>query len=342
MNDIAISLADQYNKPVAAGAGADGHGVISGYRGLGGMQRGTLVALARRAGLPSEWLPLPKEPRVQLARAVASVASEFGRLVARQEKKAQRQVAEAREPVSRWFMIRDVASSGGGKAGEAYGNIVAVVTLYDAGGLPELVFDTDNAQLERRVREDFEERINAVMFDAVDVTRWLNEVHRDRLDAVRYGFGWYVPRVHRAEAEEICTAFWNEARWGESWCDPPLPVATSAQLAVGIANGLMMEVDEILEDLSQRREKIRADRPGEKPPADIGPTAAENFMIRFGRVSQRIVAYSDLLGADGVEECRDRINDAMIELDAVLDGGVDANAEWTRAQAARMGNGGVL
>jgi hypothetical protein len=323
---------------VVAGTGADGHGVIFGFRGLGAMTRGRLVDIARRCSLPPEWLPMPKEPQVQLTRAVRDVAGDTYN--AERELKKSRQVVEAREWTSRWMLVRRVAGEGTSvpQAGQTFGEIALVATLYPDGSLE---FDGDEG-LATAVRDRFDERVGAERYEAADVTRWINDVHRFHLDAVRYGAGWYVPRRYRQISERITEVFWGEERWGEAWMDPPLPVATSAQLSLGIANGLCSEVDEVLEDLAGQREARR--KASDDPKADIGARAAETFMVRLSKVGSRIVAYADVMGADLVENCRERIHDAMVELDAALEGGVseDWNGIWNRIEQERLSTGGKI
>jgi hypothetical protein len=326
---------------VVAGAGADGHGVISGWRGEGGMTRAELADLATRAGLPVEWLPAPKDASAQLGRAVKAVAQATG-MSDRQEKKRNRQVVDTVDWDSRWLLItNDVTEAK--VAGGTYGTVALVVTLMtNLAGAAELTFDCESTSLIEQVQTEFDMRVGAERYVASDITNWLTDVHRFRLEAVRYGFGWYVPRVHRAQAEAICSVFWNEARWGECWMDPPLPVATSAQLAMGIANGLIAEVGEVFADLVRQRDILRTKR--DDITADIGPRAAENFMVRLTRIGTRVCAYDGILGTAGTAACKESIHDIMVELDNVLEGGVsgDWNGIWERIEAERLANGGSL
>lgn len=156
------------------------------------------------------------------------------------------------------------------------------------------------------------------------------------MDAVRYGGNWYVPRRWRSLAESICASL-QDAGWGHNWMSPALPIATSPQLAKGLAVGLEMEVDEILADLHSDRSRARAANR-----EDIGPRAAETFMVRLRGVGARVVAYAQILGEDNVAGARFRIHDAMIELDAVLEGGVDFDQQWAIVERERAQNGGAL
>ncbi len=268
---------------------------------------------------------------MQLTRAVQAVAQSGYR--AECDRKQDQQIVEERDWASRW-MLTTRTTGETPRAGGKRGDIALVVTMYNDRGETELVFDCADDALVARVREEYEARIGAVQFTGSDITRWLNEVHREHLGAVRYGFGWYVPRRTRQIAEQICTVFWNEEHWGDAWCDPPLPVASTEQLAMGISNGLVAEVAEVMADLIKMREKIRPTK-GD-PKADIGPRAAETFMIRFARVGAHVVTFTHLLSADHLAHCREAIHDAMVELDTVLEGGVTEgwNGIWSGIEAA--------
>lgn len=300
------------NNLVVAGAGADGHGVLGGYRGLGALTRALLADYAARAGLPEEWLPAPKDPRTQLARAVTAVARAAGLTVERDDSTAG----------VLWLLVQG-RHDGAYEIGAAYGQVALVVTLGFEGALE---IDTDRDDLRQAVQAEYQRRVGAELYQASDVTRWLHEIHRDRLGGVRYGTGWYVPRANRQIAEAITAVLWGDAHWGEGWMDPPLPVATSAQLATGIAKGLIAEVGEVSAELIRVREARQA------AGGDIGQRAAEGFVIRFRAVDQRVAAYANLLGPDNVADCRATIADAMIALDSVLEGGVvSALAELMQA-----------
>lgn len=333
---------------VVAGAGADGHGVMCGFRARETMTRSTLIDLARRSGIDDVWFPPTKDPKVQLTRAMRAVASKQG-LAAEQEKKKNRQTVERREFVSRWMLVSG-GVDGETKAGAAYGKVALVATLYDDERAQEIVFEPSDSPLAVAVKKEFDDLTNAELYQASDVSAWLNRIHRDMLGGVRYGAGWYVPRAHRSIAEAITAVFWGEARYGEAWMDPPLPVASSAQLQRGIANGLIDEVAEQLALLENARRRLRVERGGfdSKGNAvalrdrngneidmmsisyayndkgeliDIGARAAETFAIRFARVGRRVDDYAQAIGDELVAECKARIGDAMIELDNVLEGG---------------------
>lgn len=313
---------------VIAGAGADGHGVLTGWHGSGGLPYARLVEIARRAGIANEYMPQPKNAATQLARAVK--ASAGGRL---NVEPGAVDDDEERKPEARWWLVEPATRNA--RPGDVAGSIALVVSLYRTGeGVVELVFDTQNeAALASTIRHEFDERVGAEQLIASDITKWLNDVHRLALNAVRYGVGWYVPRAKRQIAEAIVESF-VEVGWGESWMNPPCPVATSSQMATGIAKGLAAEVAEVMLDLKNTRDKLRAAKNDQK--ADIGPRAAETFMIRFSRCGARMVSHAAVLGKDLLAECQDVVHDAMIELDAVLEGGITAdwNGTWSTIEHA--------
>lgn len=334
------------NDLVIGGAGADGHGVMCGFGGDGPLTREVFVDLLRRSGIDESWFPATKDAKVQLTRAMRTVGGSRG-LSAEQEKKKGRQVVEEREPSSRWMLV-----SGGGTAsesrrpGDAWGEIALVATLYDDERGQSLEFEPVESPLALAVKEEFDRLTGAQLYQAADITGWLNHIHRDLLSGVRIGWGWYVPREHRVLAEQIAETFWNEEHYGQNWTYPPLPVATSAQLQKGIAFGLAAEVDEQLALLEGQRRKLRTAKAGYDKSGklvelsklgeyaslhyayddqgefvDIGARAAESFAIRFARVGRRVDAYADTLGDELVSYCKQRIHDAMTEIDSILEGG---------------------
>jgi hypothetical protein len=310
---------------LVAGAAAEGHGILVGWTGAGDMTRAQMGERIDAAGVPREWMWDAKDPGVQLTRAVrAASGNEYN---CEQEKKKESQVAEAREWSSRWMLVsRSVtANEGGTRVGQTFGNVALCVTLYTDKPDPELVFDEGaDEELIERVRAEFTSRIGEQRYVASDVSRWIKETLRKRLDAARYGGNWYVPRIHRATAERLVDAFKN---WGSDWMDPPLPIASSDQLAKGLANGFKRDVDDILGTLeAQRKERRKND-----PEAEIGEVAAQSFITKLRGVLERCHHYSVLLGDDCVNDVRERVRVAMTELSAALD-------ESTLAINARFSN----
>lgn len=318
-----------YHGNLVAGAAAEGNGVLVGWSGRGELTRARLIEIATGAGLPVEWCPRAKDPAVQLTRAVRAAAG--GLYNAEQPPRPVELAPGERAWTSRWVLVQRALSDLIVTVGATYGQIALVATLYG----DTLEIESEDEVLARRVRDDFQARIDGERFVAADVTAWLVSVLRENMDAVRYGGNWYIPRVWRSLAETLCTAF-QTAKWGHNWMVPALPIATSAQLSAGLAHGLEAEVDEVLADIFADRARAK-----EEGRLDIGQRAAETFMVRLRGVGQRVVGYTDLLGGF-VDELRFRIHDAMIELDKVLDGGLDFAQQWAMVERERAANGGPV
>lgn len=309
---------------IVAGAAADGYGVILGWQGYRPLTRADLTLLSIKSHLPTSLLPDAKEPAVQLTRAVQSVAGVLYN--AEQIKKSTWNAdVEPREWSSRWVLV--TRATGAVIAGQPFGAIALVVTLYTDGPVPELAFDVtpELTALADDVRNAFDARIGAEIYVASDVTSWLASVLLNHFDAVRLGGNWYVPQRFRAEAEMVCEVF-SEA-WGRGWMQP-IPVATSAQIARGVSNGLVEECGVIAADITKARAAAIED--GRE---DISERAAKTLMLRLRFVSTRVAKHLETIGDDGAEWVRTAIRDAMIALESVL-GAVDFAAEWDAAGAA--------
>lgn len=299
---------------LVAGAAAEGHGILVGWTGAGDMTREQKQQRVDLAGVPRAWMWDPKDPGVQLTRAVkAAAGADYN---CEQEKKNKQQTVEAREWASRWMLVSGGvggAAVEGSRVGQKFGEIALCVTLYTDKPTPELVFDEGaDATLVERVRQEFDLRIGEQRYTASDITRWLKEVLRGQLEAARYGGNLYVPKKHRATAERLVDAFKN---WGSDWMDPPLPIADSDQLARGLANGFKRDVDDVLSKLeAQRKERRKTD-----PDAEIGEDAAQGFITRFRNVLESCARYAELLGDECISDVRSRVQTAMHELSAALD-----------------------
>ena len=304
-----------------AGAIADSAvGVLTDWYGRGDLTRERLLNIVTLAGVPREWLPAVKDAAVQLSRAcvhVAGVAYE-SKVVRKPVMRADLSDDERTEfrRANSWTCRRALVPrrTGDVKAGDAYGRVALVVTMWeDESEAPRLTFDTPegNEALESAVLSQYEARIASERYVAADVTKWLGELLRRRLGAVRYGRAWFVPRANRGTAESLCEAL-RESGWGHSWLYPALPITTSAQLSKGIAIGLQEEIAALCADLGAARTLAR-----EAGRADIGPRAHGNYVVRFGEVSSRIGAYRDQLGPELYTECTNVLIDATMALDEI-------------------------
>lgn len=263
---------------MVAGAGAEGHGVLIGFDGRKPMAHATLCGLAREAGMPEAWLPSVREPATQARRATHyQVRSHL--------------TFYTEERGRKWRLERPIDTAA---PGEKSGEVALVVSLNDDGTI-----DTHgDRELAAAVRERFDMLIGGAVHRATDITAWLREVLRYRLSAVKYGGNWYIPRRHRATAERICETF-HRAGWGENWMVPALPIATTEQLAQGLANGLAGEIAEIIDEVDEAKATAAAK---DKPMAEM---TASRLLVQLRNVAERVCQYGALLGDKHVAACRD-------------------------------------
>ena len=308
---------------LVSGASAEGHGVITDWYGRGDRTREQLIDVATVAEIPREWLPPVKDARVQLSRACAQVAGNAYRvrpvrktLVGPDATDTERQEhARANAWTGRYSMAR-LADGRDLRAGEADGTTVLVVTLWETeDASPRLAFEGAPGEqtdaLITAVREQFERRIAQERYVAADVTKWLGDLLRRRLGAVKLGRAWYIPRETKTVAEGLVDAL-RTSGWGHSWLYPPLPVATTAQLSMGLALGLQDELTGIMHDLDMARKTAR-----DAGRADIGPRAVDSFTRRVNEVDERVTRHRALLGDDNVSNCKALIGDALVLLDGI-------------------------
>ncbi len=286
-----------------AGAVAAGHGVLVGWCGKGDMTRAKLCEVLASAGLPADWAPEAASARAQAGRAVGALGSEGYDV--RAEKKAQRQVIELTPYDFRWTVgLVDHT----GKVGDKFGEVALVCTLT----ADKLEIEGDD-ELAAKVQADYQERIGSELYRSSDVTSWVATVLKDRLCAVKYGVGWYVPRASASIAARLCDTL-ERVGWGNDWINPALPIATCDELSAGILRGLSNEVAAVMHRLKSEREtaKTKEDR------EDIGPKRAATFLRELREIADRVAAYGRLLGANRVESMRSQITASIAQLENVL------------------------
>lgn len=288
---------------VVAGAVAEGNGILTHWNGEGPLSRATVTELATAAGLDPSWLPKAKSAETQAHHAVTQVAREF-KLDAKREKKTHKDAGAAYD--ARWRVTDP--STAGNDAGQSAGSIALVVTLNDG-----VLSFSGTTEIAEKIEAAYKDLTGREVLQAGHVTSWLgNEVIRDRLGGVKYGGCWYVPAATRAAAEKIIAAF--APAWGTDWMNPPTPIATSEQLARGIANGLAAEVDDTLRELAKDGSKCRGGK--------VGETAAITYLRRFKDHGARALAFGHLLGEELVKEVKAKIAKATEELDGLIDDGL--------------------
>lgn len=306
---------------IVAGAGAEGAGVLLGWRGHGELTRARLLEILEAAGVPEDWAPAPKNAGVQLSRAVAETAGT--RYTAERVNKGTYTFAQGeRRWSSRWLLVaRSTTTS---VVGGAYGEVTLVATLFNDDDAADLIITTNDELLEARVREIYQSRIDAERYVAADITSWLGTTIRSRLLGARLGIGWYAPRETKAIARNLCAAL-REGGWGTSWVSPPIPVADTEDLSLALSGSLRMEVTEVIENLFKQRDAAK-----EGGKADISEQVAIGFMMQLRDIGFRMAEYETRLTPQDISECRTCIHDAMVELDKVLQ--VDPDTEWANIQ----------
>lgn len=331
---IAERAPNMRNGDLIAGAAAEGHGVLVGWRGKGDMTRATIASVLDRANLPTDWTPEAVSAEAQASRAIATLRADG--YTVRNEKKRSRQVVEAKECDARWIID---SPNHGASVGDKSGDVILVASLYG----DKLELEGDEA-LAERVRGEYKSRIDAELCKSADITAWMQNALVEKMDAVRYGVGWYVPRAHAATANTLCQAF-ELAGWGaeDSWISPALPIASGDQLRAGLLRGLAAEVKAVLEQVTKEREIARTKENRE----DIGPKRAATFLSDLKTVGRRVVAYGALLGADMVATLRTAIADAIGVLETSLseeDRAITTRFQniWEEIERDRAAAGGVL
>ena len=307
---------------LVAGAAADGNGILTHWTGAGAETLATLGEYCDAAEVPAKYRPKAKKPETQANLAVNEVGIELG-LTVRREKKKDLVHGDAAYD-RRWFLSEPNHAAG---AGESAGTVVLVVTLDG----DTLKFDVQTEAAEK-IAARFLDLCGREVLQAGHITSWLGGYIRDCLGGVRYGGSWYVPRETRGKAEKLISTF--APKWGSEWMNPPLPIATSAQLAAGIAAGLKAEVDATLTELDSAAAATKEKKVGEK--------AAVNYLSKFRAHGERVLAYGQLLGEDLVADCKKKVADAVAKLEGSLDGATiryalameEAEADYARAASA--------
>jgi len=285
---------------LVAGGVAEGNGILTHWTGQKPLTLATLNEYCDAAEIPTKFRPKAKKFETQANLAVKEVGTELGLDVRREKKKdlVKGDVAYDR----RWFLSEPNLEAG---AGDASGKVVLVVTLDD----DTLKFDVES-DAAVKIAEKFTDLCGREVLQAGHITTWLGAVIRDCLGGVKYGGSWYIPRHTRAAGQKIIAAF--APKWGTEWMNPPLPIATSAELAAGIAAGLAAEVDETLTELAAAAKSCKDGKVGEK--------AAVTYLGKFKAHGERVLAYAQLLGDAFVATSKQKVKDAVAKLEGSLDG----------------------
>jgi hypothetical protein len=335
---------------LVAGAVAEGHHAIVAWEGSTGTTRGQLVAELEAIGLGS-WAPKAPNARAQAGSAIARLGSQG--LHVRSLRKGDG-AAELSSGEHVWT-VGTVNHTG--LVGEEYGKVRVRFKL--SGAVLSFVGDET---IGAPVVADFAARMASEVFKSSDLTSWLGRKIRWDLDGVRFGaMGWLVPARHVEQATKLCKAV-QSAGFGTGWVQG-LPVATSDQLRDGIVRGLIDEVTELLNKLSEERENaaVAAEASDKRYLAagnfdgdrkrvamgDIGAKRAATYLKDLRAIGARVVAYGEVLGEQRVDQAQRWIRDAITKLEEVLGSdytGISArfDAVWEEIEHDRKLAGGVL
>lgn len=298
-------------------------GALSGWIGLGSLTRAAILAALVEAELPAEWAPAAKSDVAQLGRAMTAL-NNLGFIARRARRADWRRVdiySSERERDYRVRWVAVAADAGAAELGQPVGEVVLTVELHD--GSSDLHIE-GHAGLAARVQADYEAFRDAELYAAGDVTTWLRGILIRHCGATRYAMGYYIPAGGREVAQRLVSTL--AKRWGSSWANPLLPVATSDELKVGIARGFADEVAGVARSLQSARETARKDavkahaaeveeaekagRPAPAAPVNVEISAgtAARLLRDLGDVDERADAYRVIVGdaalADAVAQLR--------------------------------------
>lgn len=318
---------------VVAGAAAEGHGVLVGWRGDRQITRSVLVEALRGIGR-EEWAPKPKDARAQAGRAMAAAGGSYH---VKADRKGAVTRAEGSQSGQHKWRIGQVDNMGA--PGDHYGMTVAIMTLSPEGRLS----GAGATAVVERIVADYASRCSQELYTSADLTAWLDGVLKTHCGAISYGRSdLYVPAKHRDSAIALCEAV-SATGWGCDWLGskdrPAVPLATGEQLRTGIATGLKEEVAQVLGKLHTEREAARLEKINRRAAAeaitgdagvkarqaadalhgDIGTTRAGSFLRDLKAIASRVIAFGELLGEERMGSARRAVHEAVCELEGLLD-----------------------
>jgi len=295
---------------VVAGSAAEGHGALTSWTGEKVLTVARAAEIGTEGGVAPEHLPKARKPETYAHAAIRDVAAKLGYYATKQKRD---KLAADQDYDHRW-RLQPLAVSG--EAGDSAGRIALVATLKDA----VLSFTTDGSTLSQLAAEAIErayaELSGAQVLTAGQVTGWLGAYLRDHLGAVKYYRDWYVPQAVRPAADKLIAAF-VASGWGkrEEWHYPMTPIATSNQLAAGIAAGLKAEVEELHKD-----QEHDANATVNK---QLGEQGARGYLQRYKNKLARVKAFELILGEELVRDVKAMVEAKVATLETALVGADD-------------------
>jgi len=292
---------------VVAGAKANAQGVFLGFAGLNPVTRATLAEIVAEAKAPAEWLPPVKSAHAQAGRAVGALTAR-GYVVraARVPKHDPKTATAPRNWRARWTVG---AAGVNANVGGAFGTTLLVVTLTTS---DQLVIE-GREDLAAGVRADFDSSLAAEVYQAADVTAWLQSVLVSHFRAARVGGNWYVRSRHAAAAEALCTAL--AKRWGRDWLLPAIPMATTEQLCAGLVKNFIAEADAVL--ATYNAELAEAAKAGKD---QIGTRRAASLLAEVRTLAERAASYAAMFGEEQLRDLRSRLAHVGNTITESLDG----------------------
>lgn len=304
-----------YHGNLVAGAASEGHGALTDWLGRGS-RSGAAIAAIVGGIIPSDWLPAPKDAPVQLGRAMQSICGT--RYIAKPVRHSRDPEVRATETwMARWMLVTmPVASEV--KPGDKFGDIVLVATLTGDENASKLTCEvqptedpavfSERSQLCSALRMAYGALVDAQVHTASDITRWLGHTLRRRLQCLRYGRSYYIPRESREQAEALVNALRSD-NWGHNWMYPALPVATTGQLSLGLALSLALDVAELSEETQLDRKLARDEgRP------DLGVRGLQTKRDKLSDIKARVNFYADRLG-----DARSEVDGPIRDLEVVFE-----------------------
>lgn len=286
-----------------AGAAAEGDGALAGWNGKGTLTHPMILSALARAGLSAELAPKIKTAIAHAGEALRKLDSRG--YVVRRGKRPTHGVSRWD---ARWVVGRSMATEA--MVNDKMGDVVLTAELWGE----ELRFECGpgGATLAEKVDLDFRALRADRVYQAADVTSWLQGVLYRECGATPLGRELYVPARGRVMAEALTEQM--AAIWGEAWMSPLLPVATCDQLRRGVARGMHDEVRTIGASLASARESARAEGRTE-----VTTGTASRFLAQLEAIRDRMTSYVALCGAAVLEATSSAIGALSAELRPLCD-----------------------